>query len=145
MPQRTHGRIDMLIQVPLKKRIVLIEWKAIQIDFLDVGTSLGCKEKAEHLSGLVDVNEILELKFSQYDRWRPGQTIRNWITNGPINGERNVSPRKQLAEYLASPEITILKEENEVVAFLVIIIGSRQVLLWQMEDGKFQKKPELAF
>ncbi|KAG0264059.1 hypothetical protein DFQ27_001452, partial [Actinomortierella ambigua] len=142
---QTFGRIDMLIQVPLKKRAILLEWKVIQIDFLDVGTSQGRMEKAEHLSDMADVNEILDLQFRRYDRWRPGQTIRSWITDGPTEGETKTSPRQQLAEYMNSPEIDLLKKENEVTAFLVVIIGSRQVLFWEMDDGDFRKDPKLAF
>ncbi|KAG0010683.1 hypothetical protein BGZ80_001266, partial [Entomortierella chlamydospora] len=94
------------VSVPLKKQVVLLEWKAIQIDFLDVGTSWGRKEKN--------------------DRWRSGQTIRSWITVGPIKGENSISPRQQLAEYVNSPEIALLKKVNVVTAFLAVIIGSRQ-------------------
>ncbi|KAG0305521.1 hypothetical protein BGZ98_004001 [Dissophora globulifera] len=144
MAQQTSGRIDMLIQVPLKKRVVLLEWKAIQIDFLDVGKSRGRREKVGLLSGMADANEILDLQFSRYDLWRPGQTIRNWITDGPIKGENKITPRQQLAEYVNSPEIALLKKENEVTAFLVVIIGSRQVLFWEMDNGNFEKDPELA-
>ncbi|KAG0288172.1 hypothetical protein BGZ98_004366, partial [Dissophora globulifera] len=111
--QQTSGRIDMLIQVPLKKRAVLLEWKAIQIDFLDVGKSQGCKEKVGHLSDMADANEILDLQFSWYDLWRPGQTIQSWITDGPIKGDNKISPRQQLAEYVNSPDIALLKKENE--------------------------------
>ncbi|KAF9994041.1 hypothetical protein BGZ79_001232 [Entomortierella chlamydospora] len=124
VPQYTLGRIDILIQVPLKKQVVLLEWKAIQIDFLDVGTSWGRKEKN--------------------DRWRSGQTIRSWITVGPIKGENSISPRQQLAEYVNSPEIALLKKVNVVTAFLAVIIGSRQVLIWEMDNGEFRKDPDLA-
>ena len=98
----------MLIQVPLKKRVLLLEWKAIQIDFLDIGTSQGRKEKAEHLRGMVDVNDVLELRFSRHDAGRPGQTIRSWIAESPIRGDNKKSPRQQLSEYVASPDITKL-------------------------------------
>ncbi|KAF8919390.1 hypothetical protein BGZ58_004641, partial [Dissophora ornata] len=113
MPQKTIGRIDMLIQVPLKKRVLLLEWKAIQIDYLDFGTLRERKGKAEHLQRMVLVNDVLDLKFSQNDIWRAGQTIRSWIAEGPIRGDNKKSPRQQLAEYVASPEITKLKEDNE--------------------------------
>ncbi|KAG0271404.1 hypothetical protein BGZ95_000791 [Linnemannia exigua] len=142
-PQNS-GRIDMLIQVPLKKRVLLLEWKAIQIDFLNIGAWRGRKEKAEHLRGMANANDVLDLQFSQYDAWRPGQTIRSWITEGPVRGDNNKSPRRQLAEYVACPEITRLREDNEVTAYLIVVIGSRQVLFWEMDDGHFQKDPQLA-
>lgn len=134
----------MLIQVPLKKRVLLLEWKVIQIDFLDVGTSQDRKQKAEHLKGIVDVNEILDLRFKMHDAWRSGQTIRRWIEEGPIKGENKISPRQQLAEYLDSPEIAKLKEKNKVTAYLIVVIGSRQVLFWEMDNGGFSRDPQLA-
>ncbi|KAK5822985.1 hypothetical protein F5H01DRAFT_401412 [Linnemannia elongata] len=140
---QNFGRIDTLIQVPSKRRVLLLKWKAIQIDFLDIGAWRGRKEKAEHLRGMTDANDVLDLQFSRYDAWRPGQTIRGWITEGPIR-DNNKSPRQQLAEYVASSEITKLKEDNEVTAYLVVVIGSRQVLFWEMDNGYFQKDPHLA-
>jgi hypothetical protein len=53
------------------------------------------------------------------------------------------SPR-QLEEYVNGAEIALLKEENEVRAFLVVVVGSRQVLIWEMSNGDSQKDPELA-
>jgi len=111
---------------------------------LDIGTSQGRKEKAEHLRGMVDVNDVLELRFSRHDAWRPGQTIRSWIAEGPIRGDNKKSPRQQLSEYVDSPEITKLKDGNEVTAYLIVVIGSRQVLFWEMDNGDFQKDPQLA-
>lgn len=64
MPKQTFGRIDMLIQVPLKKRVILLEWKAIHIDLLDIGTLRGRKEKAEILRGMVDANEMTRLSIT---------------------------------------------------------------------------------
>ncbi|KAF9325630.1 hypothetical protein BG006_010880, partial [Podila minutissima] len=113
MPQGKSGQINMLIQVPLKKRVLLLEWKTIQIDLLAVGTLQGCKEKAEQLKNMVDVNEILELRFSGRDLWRARQTIQSWIEDGPIKEENKTSLHQQLTEYVTSPEIAKLKEENE--------------------------------
>lgn len=79
----------MLIQVPSKKLVLLLEWKAIQIKYLDVDKAWGRKGKAERLRGMVDANEILDPRFSQHDAWRPGQTVRNWIVEGPIKGITN--------------------------------------------------------
>ncbi|KAF9088290.1 hypothetical protein BGX27_002724, partial [Mortierella sp. AM989] len=142
-PHQT-GRIDMLIQIPSKKQVLLLERKAIQIDFLDIGASRVRKEKAEHFGGITDPNKILDLQFSRYDSWRPEQTIRSWIADGPIRGNNRKSPRQQLAEYVASPGITKMKEDNEVAGYLVVVIGSRQVLFWKMDNGDFREDPELA-
>ncbi|KAF9951127.1 hypothetical protein BGZ72_007293 [Mortierella alpina] len=61
------GQFDKLIQVPLKKRVPPLEWKAIQIDYLNITTWWGCKEKTEHLGGATDANAAFDIQFSQND------------------------------------------------------------------------------
>jgi hypothetical protein len=140
----------MQVRVPLKKRILLLEWKVVQIGYLGFEKSLSSYEKkAEHLEGTVDASTILDLKFKGSDLWRSGQTIREWILTGPLKGEKganNKSPRQQLAEYVASPEVTQWKNEHqEVTAYLIVVVGSRQILFWEMgDDGEFRKEPQLA-
>ncbi|KAG0196105.1 hypothetical protein BGX28_000135, partial [Mortierella sp. GBA30] len=139
------GRIDMLVLAPSKRRILVLEWKVIQIDYLDLGTVVSREKKAESLNGTFESSAILDLKFGRNDKWRQGQTIREWILQGPRNGQSKVSPREQLATYLASQEIAHLKEEHEVTGYLVVVVGSRQILLWKMDDdGSFQSVPQLA-
>ena len=61
--------------------------------------------------------QILQLKFSRNDQFRPGQTIKEWV-------EKTVAP--QLRDYVTSAEVTQLAESESLVlrAHLVIIIGS---------------------
>ncbi|KAF9113417.1 hypothetical protein BGX27_001592 [Mortierella sp. AM989] len=56
-----------------------------------------------------------------------------------------VPPCRQLQEYPASHEIARLKKEQEVVAYLIVVVGSRQILFWKMDnDEVFQEDPQLA-
>ncbi|KAF9385135.1 hypothetical protein BGX21_001137 [Mortierella sp. AD011] len=106
------------------------------------------KKKAEHLSGTFEVNDILDFKFNKHDKWRSGQTINDWILKDPLSSkdnEKGVSPARQLAQYVTSPEITQMKKGLEVTAYLVVVVGSRQILFWEMDDdGVFRKDPQLA-
>ncbi|KAF9186305.1 hypothetical protein BGZ49_004197, partial [Haplosporangium sp. Z 27] len=36
-PEGTPGRIDMLVSIPLRKQLFVLEWKSIQIDFIEIG------------------------------------------------------------------------------------------------------------
>jgi len=135
----------MQVLVQSKKRILVLEWKVIQIDYLDLGTVVSREKKVEYLNGTFEASAILDLKFGRNDRWRQGQTIKEWILQGPRNGQSKVSPREQLATYLASEEIAHLKEEHEVIGYLVVVVGSRQILLWKMDDDEaFQSVPQLV-
>lgn len=139
------GRIDMQVHVPSKKRILVLEWKVIQIDYLDLSPIVSREKKAEHLGGTFEASAILDLKFGRNDKWRHGQTIKEWILQGPRDGHPKISPYKQLGAYLASQEIAHFKEEYEVTGYLVVVVGSRQILLWKMgDDGAFQSPPQLA-
>ncbi|KAF8984472.1 hypothetical protein BGZ46_007936 [Entomortierella lignicola] len=142
------GRIDMLIHVPSKKRVLLLEWKVIRIDFLEIKDSPSIEKKVEHLSGTFEATDILNLQFGKNDMRRAGQTIKEWILNGfpqRKGHQSGVSPCQQLREYFTSPEITQLKKEQDVTAYLVVVIGNRQILFWEMDnDGTFQKDAQLA-
>ncbi|KAI8345152.1 hypothetical protein B0O80DRAFT_491896 [Mortierella sp. GBAus27b] len=96
-PSETPGRIDMLITVPSAKRILVLEWKVLQLDFLDFGTRMTPEEKADHLKGIVE-----------------------------------------LADYIASPEIAQLKMNHTVTAYLVVVVGSRQIVCWKMDNGQLR-------
>ncbi|KAF9368743.1 hypothetical protein CPB97_004296 [Podila verticillata] len=139
------GRIDMRILIPSKKRILVLEWKVIQIDYLDLGIVASREKKAERLDGTFEASAILGLKFGRNDRWRQGQTIKEWILQGPRDGQLKISPREQLATYLASEEIAHLKEEHKVTGYLVVVVGCRQILLWEMnDDGTLHSAPLAA-
>ena len=53
----------------------------------------------------------------------------------------------QLRAYIKSAEVTQLVEKKglEMQAYLVIIVGSRHILLWDMdEDGNLANEPRLV-
>ena len=72
------------------------------------------------------LSEILELKFIAADKWHQG-TIRQCV----------LTYAQQLREYITSPEVRnrALSEGLEMRAHLVIIVGSRHILLWDMDKG----------
>lgn len=128
-----------------------MEWKAIQIDFLDIPKPRQSSRKASkmpvRLSGReakalilreYTLEKVLSLKFSENDIFRPGRTIKQWI-------EEEAAP--QLKKHIASKEVKAkLKEGGSVLkADLVVIVGSRHVLLWDMDhDGELAEMPRLV-
>jgi len=76
------------------------------------------------------LNQILGLKFED-DIFRSG-TIRNWI-DGSRNTSKSGAVRKQLQDYIASP--TVQKEivDKNFRAFVAVIVGSRQILVREMD------------
>jgi hypothetical protein len=57
-----------------------------------------------------------------------------------------VGEAPQLRNYIKSPEVTqLVKKGLEMRAYLVIIVGSRHILLWDMdEDGDLADEPRLV-
>jgi hypothetical protein len=83
------------------------------------------------------LSEILELKFIVSDICHRG-TIKEWVT-------KNAS--RQLRDYIRSHEVTerVVNEGLALRAHLVIIVGSRHILLWDMDkDGNLADKPRLV-
>jgi hypothetical protein len=85
----------------------------------------------------------VDLKFRN-DKFRAGQTIKQWILSGPKNTNER-SPQQQLCEYARSPEIERWKKEGYTVSpILVVIVGSRHVLLWNLDGDTLDASPRLA-
>ncbi|RPA91777.1 hypothetical protein L873DRAFT_1640831, partial [Choiromyces venosus 120613-1] len=63
-------------------------------------------------------------RFAYFDRTRYG-TIRDWI-------EKDVTA--QLKSYVLSPEIRELAGSREFRAHLVLVVGSRKILVWEMDE-----------
>jgi hypothetical protein len=134
------------LPVPLGWKIIT-EWKALRIGFLDIQPATPPPgpyrsvefRKALALNGISDASTVLQIKFSPFDKFgRAGKTIREWIL------EKD-GPYEQLAKYWASPEIVHLRRTQKALAYLVIIVGSRKVLLWQLSnEGKLLGDPSLA-
>jgi hypothetical protein len=82
------------------------------------------------------LSEILELKFVATDRYHQG-TIKQWV----------VTNAGQLRNYIKSHEVTqqVLNEGLKMPTDLVIIVGSRHILLWDMDkDGNLANEPQLV-
>src|SRR3978361_1028919 len=80
-------------EVLTKDFATVIEWKVIQIDYLDIqlsGTEDERHSKALTLSKISDPEGVLGIKFNRKDKWRGGRTIEDWIS-GKITIKGQVS------------------------------------------------------
>ena len=69
------------------------------------------------------------------DNFRHGRTIKEWI---------EVDVKWQLKEYIEGPEVKKSVEDGLVLrASIVVVIGSRHILLWDMIKGELAAKPVL--
>ena len=131
--------VDLLI-TNNKNLYTLLEFKNIQIRYLGLDGE-DIIDKAGQLEAM-RVDQILELKFKG-DKWRTG-TIRDWIEGkGKASNSRNV--RQQLQSYVAGD--TVQKEiiDKNFRAFVVVIVGSRQILLREMDrHGEWVTEFQLA-
>ena len=137
----------MLIKALPTNHLIITEWKTIRISFLDIEPAAPSSgryrsidfRKASRLNVISDVSAVLQLKFAPYDKFgRAGKTIHEWIL------EKN-GPGDQLADYWTSSEIVDLRKTWKALAYLVIIVGSCKILLWQLSDeGKLLGEPLLA-
>ncbi|KAL1919970.1 uncharacterized protein VTP21DRAFT_1116 [Calcarisporiella thermophila] len=137
-----NGRVELLIEIPTTKHVVIIEFKVIQIDYLDIRSALEVSghergRKAYTLGEINDTDALLNLKFNRRDRFRPGQTIKEWV-------QSNDGPYEQLSSYWNSREIKNLRDKYTAFAYLVIIIGSRKILIWNMADSSKFSEPMLG-
>ncbi|KAK3808132.1 MAG: hypothetical protein J3R72DRAFT_499348 [Linnemannia gamsii] len=73
-PSGTPGRINMSVSVPLRKQLFDLEWKSIQIDFINIGSG-SLLQRVNVLADVDDATEVLDLKFRN-DKFRTGQTIK---------------------------------------------------------------------
>jgi hypothetical protein len=119
-----------VLEVP--GRLIISEWKFYRLSFLTIrdetGKELSLFGKAENLCNYT-LQQVLDLEFGDWDDYHRG-TIKDFV-------EQNVA--SQLRDYISSKEVTQMAKEKELElqAHLVIIVGSRQILLWDMDkDGK---------
>jgi hypothetical protein len=99
-------------------------------------------DKAEQLKAM-GLHKILELNFKG-DKFRSG-TIHNWIDGEKSNDEISGSVRKQLQSYILG--CTVQKEiaDKNFRAFAVVIVGSRQILVREMDKhGNWVSEFQLA-
>jgi hypothetical protein len=81
--------------------------------------------------------DILQLRFVPWDKHHQG-TIKSWVQENET---------WQLRDYVKSSEVRQYLEKGslQLKAYLVIIIGSRHILLWGMDkEGGLDAEPCLA-
>lgn len=111
-----------------------MEWKVVNIDFLDVGKSRDRELKAKALSELY-VDEVLGLEFNKREQHRKG-TIEEWI-------RKKVTP--QLQSYVTSVEVKEQRGHRKFHAHLILVVGSRHILVWDMDEkGNWMGEPVLV-
>jgi len=133
-PDQTNGRIDLLLQIP--GWLIVTEWKFYRINFLDVH-AVDLPAKADILRDY-GLSRILQLKFTNWDQFRKENDIKSWVVG---------SEAPQLRSYIKSDNVQQLMKERRLrlQAHLVIIVGSRHILLWDMnEEGKLDPEPRLV-
>jgi hypothetical protein len=134
------GFIDLLI-TDNKNHYTVIEFKALQIPYLELRGEENI-DKAEQLEAM-RLNEILKLKFKG-DKYRSG-TIRNWIDGGKQSDPKSGSVRKQLRSYITGPTVQKEIAGKNFRALVVVIIGSRQILVREMDKyGNWVSEFQLA-
>ena len=121
--------MDLLI-TDNKNLYTVIEFKNIQIPYLGV-TGKRDIDKAEKLKAM-GLHQILELNF-EGDKYRSG-TIHNWIDGAKTssNDEISGSVRDQLRSYVLGPTVQKEIAGKNFRAFVVVIVGSRQILVREM-------------
>ena len=88
------------------------------------------------------LNKILGLKFKG-DKYRKG-TIRNWI-DGRGNTPNSGDVRNQLQSYISGPTVQKAIADKNFRAFVVVIVGSRQILVREMDKhGNWVSEFQLA-
>ena len=117
-----------------------MEFKNIQIPYLGLNGKKNI-DKAIQLEAM-ELNEILGLKFKG-DKFRSG-TIQNWI-DGRHYSKKSGEVRKQLQSYILGPVVQKEIADKNFRAFVVVIVGSRQILVREMDrDGYWVDEFKLA-
>ena len=133
------GRVDLVI--PLRKHLRVTEWKAAQIDYLDIRiprVRYLSREKKASLLSEYSLSQVLQLKFVAWDKFRPGKTVQQWM-----EGEA----ASQLKDYIRSSQVRKRLEDGNFLmrAHLVLIVGSRHILMWDMDcSGELVGEPYLV-
>jgi hypothetical protein len=130
-----------LPSLPHKQVRIITEWKALQIDFLDISLAKEGEDvrlrKAETLSNMT-VDQVLGIKFARYDHHPSGKSIKEWVEGKAQVGSKE-SPAEQLKRYLSDLVVEGIR------AYLIVVVGSRKILIWEMDvEKKTQMEPCLA-
>lgn len=103
---------------------------------------LSTEDKAGQLENMT-LKEILQLRFKN-DRFRSG-SINDWVDGDDYKDEDYGTVRKQLQSYIMGSTVQEEIANKNFRAFVVVIIGSRQILMREMgKDGKWVGEFQLA-
>jgi hypothetical protein len=150
---KTPGRADIVLRVG--NHLIVMEWKVIPIDFLDIPIPRqrskkvrgatepshepimrSKQEKKASVLSTYSLDEVLNVDFGENDKFRVGE-LEEWIVD-------KVAP--QLKSRIMSEEVQKQLEGLSLKASMVIIIGSRQILVWDMDaDGDLVGEPDLVW
>jgi hypothetical protein len=139
-PNKAPGRCDIVL--PVHKHLIVMEWKALPIDFLDIPIP---KQRSKRVTTAIKASvlskyscdKVLDINFGKNDKFHVGK-LQEWIID-------EVAP--QLKSYILSEEMKkmLLEDGRSLKAHIVIIVGSRQILVWDMDgDGKLAEAPDLV-
>lgn len=122
----------------VRKWLIVTEWKFLRIQYLEVPN--GDKEdyvaRADRLNSF-NRDQILQLTFSSREKYRLG-TIESSVKE---------KDAQQLREFIKGDYVRsrVENEGLQLRAYLVIIVGSRHILLWEMDQlGNLTDNPHLV-
>lgn len=131
----------MLVSALSTAYMVVIEVKIIQIDYLDILSAKSTRlQKASALSKISAADKVFELKIAAHDNLpvggnskvkRAGFSLKDWIRHPE-------GPGAQLAQYWNSNEIKEKRLAHKSVAYLVVIVGSRKIILSKLSDDGYR-------
>ncbi|RUS32767.1 hypothetical protein BC938DRAFT_474366 [Jimgerdemannia flammicorona] len=125
--------IDLIIEIPSTGNTIIIEFKVIKIDFLNIAGA-NRLHKASTLEGYSSADDVLQILFGSWDtirignERRAGNSIIHWIT---LPG----GPAAQLASYWNGPHVANMHMQGHVSAYLVVIVGSRKILFSRLDNN----------
>jgi hypothetical protein len=145
-PDGKTGRCDLVL--PLRKHLIVTEWKSIQIDYLDIrkprkspktptGNKRSMREIKASILSTYTLQNVLDLKFGKND-YRAGKKLKQWIIE---------TAAPQVKDYVTSEEVKKKLKDEELLleAHLVVIVGSRHILVWDIDsDGELKGEPKLV-
>ena len=87
------------------------------------------------------IDEVLGIKFALHDKHHPaGKSIEDWI-RGRERVKRG-GPVEQLSHYLKN----LNRDNTDVRAYLIVVVGARKIVLWEMDvqTGSLHGQASLA-
>jgi len=116
---------------------MITEWKALRIDYLDIPVSpdivLNRENKAEVLSKYT-LSQILQLRFCKHDRLHRAATVEEWIKNEAASQLRGYIKSNEVQGMMRKLAKKVKDEYFHLRASLVVVVGSRHILVWDMDS-----------